>query len=137
MHDAEDVARRGVGVGAEHEVGGGQGVEVGDVAVDVVRVVVHVAQLVGERRDLVAEAAVDGLGAGHVVARRADAADAGHDARQLLDRPADDEALEAAQLGDLEERVLDGSVVVEEDLDLAVALEPGDRVDADLAAHCS
>jgi hypothetical protein len=90
---------------------------------------------VGQLRALVAEAAVDRLGAGHVVARRADAADAGHDARQLLDRPALDEALEAAQLGDLEVAVLDRPVVVEEDLDLAVALEPGDRVDADAAGH--
>ena len=45
------------------------------------------------------------------------------------------EALETAQLGDLEEAVLDRAVVVQEDLDLAVALEPRDRVDADLARH--
>ena len=45
----EDVALGGVGVGTAHEIGRGQGVEVGDVAVDVVGVVVHVAQLVGQR----------------------------------------------------------------------------------------
>ena len=51
-----------------------------------------------------------------------------------MGRP-DHEALEAAQLGDLEEGVFDGSVIVEEDVDLAVALETGDGVDADLSRH--
>ncbi len=49
---------------------------------------------------------------------------------QLLDRAADAEALEAAQLGDLEVDVGDFAGVVDEDLDLAVTFEPGDRIDA-------
>ena len=49
-----------------------------------------------KRRHLIAEASVDGLRARHVVARRANTADAGHYARQLLDGPADDKLLEAA-----------------------------------------
>jgi len=53
----------------------------------------------------------------------AHAADARRDARQLLDGTADAEALEAAQLGDLEIDVGDLAGVVDEDLDLAVALE--------------
>ena len=62
---------------------------------------------------------------------RADAADAGRDPRHLLDRPADAELLEAAELRDLEVGVRDVPVVVEEDGDLAVAFEPGDRIDGD------
>ena len=133
---AEDVAYRRVGVWPHDEVRSRQSIEMRDVAVDVVRVVVHVAQLLGQRSDLAAEAAVDGLGAGHMVTGRADAADAGHDARQLLDRPPYDETFEPAQLGDLEEAILDSAVVAEKNLDLAVALEAGDGVDADLPRHC-
>ena len=43
--------------------------------------------------------------------------------------PAHAEGLEAAQLGDLEVGVLDVAGRVEEDLDLAVALEARDRID--------
>ena len=107
----------------------------GDVAVDVVGVVVHLPQLVREGRHLVAEAAVHGLGAGQVVARRAHPADARDDPGQLLDGAADHEPLEAPQLGNLEVAVLDRAPVVEEDLDLPVPLEPGDGIDADSPAH--
>ncbi len=124
-HHAQDVAHRRVGVRAQDEIRRRQRVEVGGVAVDVVGVVVHVAELVRERRHLVVEAAVHGLGARHVVAGRAHAADAGDDAGQFLDGPADDELFEAAQLRDLEVAVLDRSGVVQEDRDLPVALPAG------------
>ncbi len=132
---AQHIAFGRVGVGAHDEVGGGEGVEMGDVAVQEVGVVVHLTQLDGERRHFAAEAGVDRLGAGHVVRRGAHAADASHEPRELLDRPTHDEALKTAQLGDLEDAVLYGAVVVEEDLDLAVTLEAGDRIDADLPRH--
>ena len=93
-------------------------------------VVQQLAQLARRGRGLHAVAAVDGLGGGHVVRLRAHAADARRYARQLFDRPADAEALEAAQLRHLEVDVGDFAGVVDEDLDLAVTLEPGDRVDA-------
>ena len=60
----------------------------------------------------------------------AHAADARRDASQLFDRTPQAEALEAAQLGDLEVDVLHLVVVVDEDLDLAVTFEAGDGVDA-------
>ena len=99
-------------------------------SVDVEGVVEQLAQLAAGRRDLDAEDAVDGLGGRHVVSLGAHAADARRDARQLLDRAADAEALEAAQLRDLEVDVLDLAVVVDEDLDLAVTFETGDGIDA-------
>ena len=74
------------------------------------------------------EQRVQGLGGRHVVRLGTHAADAVGDARHLLGRPADAELLEAAQLGDLEVDVGDVALVVQEDLDLAVAFEPGDRV---------
>ena len=49
--------------------------------------------------------AVAGLGRGHQVADRADAADAGAEPGHLPERPAHAEALETAKLGDVEARV--------------------------------
>ena len=53
----------------------------------------------------------------------------------LLDRPALAELLEAAQLRHLEEAVPDVALLVEEDVDLPVALEAGDGVDRDVASR--
>ncbi len=134
LQDAEEVALRDRRVGPDHEVGPREGIEVG-------RVVGHVEGRVEElpeelrgpwRIDLVD--GVGRLGRGHVVGLGADAADAVHEGRHVLDRPADAELLEAAQLRDLEVGALHLAGVVEEDLDLAVALEAGDRVDGD-AGH--
>ena len=61
----------------------------------------------------------------------ADATDACRDARHLLDRPVAAEHLETAQLRDLEVGVREAAVVVEEEVDLAVAFEAGDRIDGD------
>ena len=127
--DAEDVARRRVALRPHDEVRAGEDVEVRRVVGHVERVVEQLAQHAARGRDLDAEHGVDGLGGRHVVSLRAHAADARRDARQLLDRAADAEALEAAQLGDLEVDVLDLVVVVHEDLDLAVTLETGDGID--------
>ena len=126
---AEDVARRRIGLGAHDEVGAGEDVEVRRVVGDVEGVVEQLAQPEAGGRRLDAEHGVDRLGGGEVVRLGADAADARRDARQLLDRTADAEPLEAAQLGDLEVDVGDLAGVVDEDLDLAVALEAGDGID--------
>ena len=130
--DAEDVALGGVEVGAHDEVGTGEHEEMGRVVAGEEAVVEQLTQLATRGRGLHAEDPVEGFGGGYVVRLRADAADARRDARQLLDRPADAEALEAAQLGDLEVGVGHFAVVVQENLDLAVALETGDWIDADL-----
>jgi hypothetical protein len=63
-----------------------------------------------------------------VVRLRADAADAVGEQGHLLHRAADAEALEAAQLGNLEVGVGDLALVVQEDLNLAVAFQAGDGV---------
>ena len=66
------------------------------------------------------------------MADRADAADARHDRRHLVERAALAELLEAAELGDVEVGVGDLAGVVEVDGDLGVALDAGDRVDDDV-----
>ena len=54
---------------------------------------------------------------------RADAAYARRDPRHLLGRSALAELLEAPQLNDLEESILDVALVVQEDVDLGVAFQ--------------
>ena len=61
------------------------------------------------------------------MAHRADAADARHQRRHLVERPAFAEFLEAAELRDVEMRVFDVALVVEVERDLGVALDAGDR----------
>jgi len=129
VDDTQDVALGRVGRRPDHEVGAGEDVEVRRVVGDEERVVEQFTEAPPGRRGLDAEHGVDGLRRGHMVRLRADAADARRDAGQLLDRAADAEPFEAAQLGDLEVDVGDLAGVVHEDLDLAVALEAGDGID--------
>ncbi len=126
---AKDVALRDRRVGSDQEVGPGEHVEVGRVVSGHEGAVEELAQERGGawRGDAVDR--VDGLGRGHVVRLGADTADSAGEGGHLLDGPADAEALEAAQLGDLEIGVGHLPGFVEQDLDLAVALQPGDRVD--------
>ena len=131
VDDAEDVALGDGRVGPDDEVRAAQGVEVGRVVGDVEGAVEQLAEQPRRPRRVDVIDGVGGLGRGHVVRLRADAADPAREDGHLLDRPADAELLEAAQLRDLEVGVRDLAVVVEEDLDPAVALESGDRVDRD------
>ena len=136
--DAQDVALGRRGVRSDHEVGAAQGVEVGGVVGHVEGAVEQLAQELGGPRRVDVVDRVGGLRGGHVVRFRADAADAVGQRRHLLHGAADAEPLEAAQLRNLEVRVGDLTVRIEEDLDLAVALEPGDGVDGDpFHAHFS
>lgn len=88
--------------------------------------------LLGSRRRIDAVEIVEGFRGGHVVGRGADAADPGGDLRHVLRA-----VLEPAELGDLQERAVDRSRVVEEDVDLPVPLQTRSRVDQALRAHRS
>jgi hypothetical protein len=134
LDDAEDVAVGRRRVRSDDEVGAGQDVEMGGVVGDVEGVVEELSEHPpgARRRDLVHR--IGGLGGGHVVSLRADAADPVRESRHVLDGAAYAEGLEAAQLGDLEVGVLDVPGFVEDDLDAPMTLEARDRVDAD-AGH--
>ena len=134
LQDTQQVALRHRRVRPDHEVGARQGVEVGRVVGDEERRVEQLAEQDRgpRRRDAVDR--VGRLGGRHVVRLGADAADPVDEDRHLLHRAAHAQALEAAKLGHLERRALHLAGRVEEDLDLAVALEPGDGVDRD-ASH--
>jgi hypothetical protein len=105
--DAEDVARGGVGLHAEQQVGRGEIEEAQRVRLDHLRQVQHAAQLRGGVRNAHRHDGFAGLGRGDEVRDRADAADAGHEAGHLVERAAFGEFLEAAHLGDVKMRVLD------------------------------
>ena len=134
LDHAEDVALGLGGIRPHDQVRSAEHVEVRGVVGHVEGVVEQLAQHApGARRRHVVDG-VGGLGRGHVVCLRADAADAVGQRRHVLHRSAHAEGLEAAQLGDLEVGVLDVPGVVEEDLDLAVTLQTCDGIDGD-ACH--
>ena len=115
--------------GADHEIRPAQGVEVRRVVGGVEDAVEQLAELLGRRRRIDVEHGVQGLGGRHVMGLGADAADPRRQVRHVLGRPAHAELLEAAQLRDLQVGVGHVALVVQEDVDLAVAFEPGDGVD--------
>jgi hypothetical protein len=129
--DAQDVALGHRGVRPHDEVRAAQDEEVGGVVGEEEGGVEQLAQLApgGRRRQAVDR--VGGLGGGHVMGLRADAADAVGQHRHFLHRAAHAEALEAAQFRHLQVGVGDVAGVVQEDLDLAVAFQAGQGIDAD------
>ena len=129
LHHAEDVPLGRRGVGTDDEVGPAQGVEVRRVVGGVEDAVEQLAELLGRRRRIDVEQRVQGLGGRQVMGLGADAADAGRQVRHVLGRPAHAELLEAAQLRDLQIGVGHVALLVEEDVDLAVAFQPRDGVD--------
>lgn len=132
---AEQVASTGLGVEAEQQIRRGQVEEAEDVGLGDLGQVHDAAQVDGGRGRLGGQDLVAGLGRGDQVADRADAADPGHDRRQFVHRPALADALEAAELGDVEVSVGDLAVVAELDGDLGVPLDPSHGLDDNFAGH--
>ena len=138
LGEPEQVALCGIGVHAEQQVRRRQVEEAERVALQCLGIVHEAALALRGGRDAHAEDRVPGLGAREHVAHRADAADARHQARHLVERPAFAELLEAAELrlrgtG----RVRTSPAVVEVDGDLGVALDPGHGIDEDSIGHCA
>jgi len=131
VDDAQDVALGRRGVRPHDEVRPAQGVEMGRVVGHVEDSVEKLPQELGRAGQVDVIDRVAGLGRGHHVRFRTDAANARRDPRHLLDRTADAELLEAAEFRDLEIGVGNVALVVEDDGDLAVTFEPGDGIDGD------
>ena len=106
----EQVPAVRLGVEAEQQIGRGQVEEAEGVGLHHLGQVQDPAQVGAGRGRLDGQDLVAGLGRGDQVADRADAADAGHDRRQLVHGPALADALEAAELGDVEVGVGDLAV---------------------------
>ena len=116
----------------EQQIGRRQVEEAQGVGLDDLGQVHHPAQAHGDRRDGDGQDLVARLGRGDQVADRADAADAGHQRRHLVERAPLADPLEAPELRDVEMGVDHLAAVVELDGDPGVALDPSDRVDDDL-----
>ena len=132
LDHADDVALLGGASGPTMKSGPPSTIDVQGVVFEHEGVIDQLADLAAGRGGLDLVEVVQRLGGGHVMGGRADAADAAGDLRHVLRRAAEAEHLEAAQLGDLQVGALDVALVIEEDVDLAVAFEAGDRVDGDL-----
>ena len=106
----------------------------------------EVQEMVGEDVDVIEELPLDPCGLGHlgpvtsvqalgrgqVMGLGADAADPLRDLGHLLAPSSTAEKLEAFQLGDLEDRVLELPRIIQDEEDPPVPLEPGYRVDENL-----
>ena len=131
---ADDVALRDGRLEAQQQVGRGQVEEVKRVRLQHLAVVHQPPQLCGRDGHLVdAGDEVHRLGRAEVVADRTDAAEALHDDRDFPVHPALDEALEPAELDDVEAGLFDLAGFVQPDRHLAVAFDAGDRLDRDAA----
>ena len=128
----EDVALRGRGLEAEQQVGCGEMKEVQHVALHHLAIMHQPPHLLGRRRQHIdAGDLVHRLGARQVMAYRADAAQALDDDRHLPVQPPVDETLEAAELDDVQPRLVHLVVAVEVNCHLAVSFDAGHRRNLD------
>ena len=123
LQQAEDVALGRVRIEAQQQIGRGQMEEAQGMRLQDLPVVHQAAQQRRHRRDLDAEQGVAGLGARQHVAHGADAADARHQRRHLVERPAFADLLEAPKLHHVELRRIHLPAVVQVDGDLGVAFD--------------
>ena len=117
------------------EVGGVQHGRVQDVALDPFTAVNQPAQVADRPCDLDAQRLFHGVAGAHLIGDRADAADAGRDVGGIAVDPALQEGLEETRrLEDAEADVLD-LVVLDADMQRALAFDAGQRIDLDGTGH--
>ena len=135
LDDTDDVAFRDRSVETEQQVGRREVEEMQGVGLKDLPVVHQAAHLLAGRRQLVdAKNAIHSLRRAEMMAHRTDSAQALHQHRELPERATLDEALETPELDDVQPGAQYAMVVVEEDGDLAVSLDPGERLDHDASA---
>ena len=132
LDHAQHVARGGIGIEAQQQVGRGEMEEAERVRLDELAAVQQLAQQDRGFRNLHRHDRVAGLHRRQQMAHRANAADARGDPRHLVERPAFAELLEAAHLRHVKLRAGDAALVVEIDGDLGVSLDAGHDVDGNL-----
>jgi hypothetical protein len=126
----DDVALRYLRVETEQQVGRGQVKKMQRVRLQDLAIVHEPPDLVGGRGQVVnADHLVQRLGRRQVVAHRTDATQPLHHHRDLPVGSSLDEFFEAAELDDVQPHLLHLIVVVEQDRDLAMPLNAGDRLD--------
>ena len=133
LRHANDVAPVQVRVKTEQQIGRSQIEKMQGVRLHDLSVMHQAADLLRRYRDRRAEHAVKRLGRCQLVRDRADAAQALHHHRHFPIGSALDEFLEATELDDVQPRLLHAVVFVQQQGDLAMALDARDRVDRDTA----
>ena len=113
---------------SDNEVRAAQDVDVQGMVLHDEGVIDQFANLPGGGRRLNLVKVIQRLGGGHVVRGGANPADATGDLGHLLGGPAQAEDLETAQLGDLQVGPLHIALLVQENVNLAVAFQAGNRV---------
>ncbi len=132
--DAEHIAFRDLALEAKQQIRRGQMEEVQRVRLNHLPVVEQPAQFFcGRGERAIAGDQVHRLGRGEMVADRADAAQALHDDGHFPIGPTLDERFKAAELDDVQARLMDLVVVVEQQRHLAVAFDARNRLDRDAA----
>ena len=132
--DADDIAPRRLAVETKQQIRRGEMEEMHGVRLQNLAIMHQPPQLFGGRRQMaVAGDGVHRLDGGEMVADRADAAQPLHRHRNLPIGPALDEGFEAAEFDDMQPDLMDLVFGVEQQSHLAVAFDPGQRVDGDAA----
>ena len=132
-HQAKHIALGRIALPAQQEIGAAEVEKREGMALADLGQIEQPPQLAGRRWRLHPQQLVAGFRRGQQVAHRADAADAGGDARHLRERAPLTEGLEAAILHHVEAGSSDLAGVIEVQGDLGVALDAGHRVDCDRA----
>ena len=130
LDHADDIAMAHCIVETEQQVGRAQVEEMQGMRLQGLAEVHQPANLLRSRRKLLdAHQRIRGLGGSQVMAHRANAAKALHQHRHFPVGPSLDEFLEAAEFDNMQACLLDVVVIIQQQGDLAVPLDPRQRLD--------
>ncbi len=135
LQHAKQVGLGGIRVHAQKQVGRGQIKEAQSMRLHHLRQTKDTAQLVGGRGNTHRQQRIASFGGRDQMAYRADAANTRHQRRHLREGTPFAEFFEPAKLRDMEAGILDSSVSVKVQRDLAMTLNASDRVDHNSLAH--
>ncbi len=135
LDQPDHVALGRIALHAQQQIRGAEVEEAEGVALHKLAPVHQLAQLGRGGRNADAQNGVPGLGRGHQMADRADAANAGGDAGHLPKAAAFAELLEAAELGDMEAGIRHLTGIIQMNRDLGVAFDTGDGINHDNFGH--
>jgi hypothetical protein len=128
VQNTDHIAHRVFSIGSQDEIRTGQDIEVQDVLFHIGDAVAQAAEFFTRWWQLYTKDSIGGFGRCQVVGPGADAADAGRDARHLLDRFTNAKALKTAQLNDVDHGVSDVTSIIKFDRYLGVTFNAANRL---------
>ena len=135
LENSKQISLGGICVHAQKQVGRGQIKEAQGVRLHHLRQTKNAAQFVGGRRNADGQQGIAGFRGRDQVAYRTDAADARHERGHLGEGAAFTKFLESSKLRDVEASIFNAAIRVELQCDLAMPLDPRDRIDDNRFAH--